>query len=159
AGLPRARNPSSTRSDLRLTRQSESALGDDVLLDLRGAAADDQAQREERVRLPETALALVLRVVVETAELAHHVERECGDVEAELAVLELHDEPRDARRFAAQTTREQPHAVVLHRERARLEAHQAVAVDGARERGNSVRRLLLHEAHQPQPEPLRIRIQ
>src|SRR5262249_20773150 len=124
--------------DLRLAGQPEPALRDDVPLDLRGAATDDQPEREERVGLPEPLLALVLRVVVEAAELAHCVDRERRDVEAELAVRELHHEPRDARGLAAQAAREQAHAVVLHRVRARLEPHQPVAVDGARDRGRAI---------------------
>ena len=37
------------------------------------------------------------------------------------------------------------HAVVLHRERARLEPHQPIAVDRARHRGHAVDGLLRHQ--------------
>src|SRR5262249_36054920 len=38
-----------------LPRQAEAALADDVLLDLRGAAADDHAEREHELERPEPA--------------------------------------------------------------------------------------------------------
>ena len=51
------------RRGLRLARHAEAALRDDVLLDLRRAAADDQPEREHVLELPEAVRALVLRAV------------------------------------------------------------------------------------------------
>ena len=72
------RSRSSSRLSPRLARHAEAALGDDVLLDLRGAAADDQAELEHVLDLPVVASSSsrLRRRLVEQAELAQRVDRE-----------------------------------------------------------------------------------
>jgi hypothetical protein len=111
------------------------------------------------VGLPEAVLALVGSVVVEGAELPHDVEGECGEVEVELAVLELRHQPGDPGRLVLQAAREHAHAVELHRQRSPLELQQAVAMNGVGHRGRPVHRLVLHQASQSQPGSLGVGIQ
>src|SRR5262249_19601118 len=58
-----------------LARQSEAPLGDDVLLDLRRPAADDEPEREHVVERPDSAIADAGIAAAERAVRAEDVER------------------------------------------------------------------------------------
>src|ERR1043166_1483089 len=71
-GAARSRSP----RHLRFARQAEAALGDDVLLDLRGAAADDEAEIEHVHALPGALGAQTRAVAVEHTQLAQETDGE-----------------------------------------------------------------------------------
>src|SRR3546814_2669729 len=84
----------------RLARHVEASLRNDVLLDLGGPPADDQAELEHVVPLPAAVLALVDASVVEDSQFAHSVDRQSGNLVGQLAGLELDDQLGQAARFA-----------------------------------------------------------
>src|SRR5207244_3404123 len=96
AGGPPAPRRARSRSSCpaRLARHAEPALGDDVLLDLRGAAADDEAERVHEVRRPHAAVAYSRVALVERPVRAQDVQRRARHVVVQLGRDELVDRRR-----------------------------------------------------------------
>src|SRR5262249_58987380 len=116
AGRRRARNRSCRGlPGTRLLRHAEAALGDDVLLDLRRAAADDEAEREHVVERPDAAVADALVVPAERAVGAEDLQRRLGEVVVQLGRDELVDRGRDAGTAAADRVGELAVRLELHR--------------------------------------------
>src|SRR5262249_15325697 len=113
--------------ELGLARQSEAALGDDVLLDLCRAAADDEAQIQHVAALPAAEGAHVRTVTEEDAELTERVNRESRHLVVQLATLQLPDQAGDARVLVLHRGRQQTQPIELEREHAPLQLHQPVA--------------------------------
>src|SRR5437870_13799690 len=72
----RANSIGSGLGQLGFARHAEAALGDDVLLNLGGSAADDQAEVEHVALLPGALRPKVGTVPVEDADLAQGVDRQ-----------------------------------------------------------------------------------
>src|SRR5262245_31523946 len=141
----RLRSGGSRLSQLGLARQSEAALGDDVLLYLRRAAADDEAQIQHVAALPATAGAHVWPVTEEDAELAERVDRERGHLVVQLAALQLAVQAGDARVLVLNRGRQQTQPVELEREHAPLQLHQPVAQDRVVDQAAAVHAFLPHQ--------------
>ncbi len=82
---------------LRFARHAEPALGDDVLLNLRGAAADDQAEIEHVLRCQRPSLLQMRAALIEHAEFAQRIDGQGRELVAQFAALQFDDQPRHAR--------------------------------------------------------------
>src|ERR1700730_17935171 len=104
----------------------EPALGDDIFLDVRGAAADYQAQREHPLIRPERAVHRVFLATRQCRVIAHRLH--CGrrDVVVELGAGQLVYHRLDSRIAPAHLVGELAQHVVLHRLNPDLEIGQAL---------------------------------
>src|SRR5262249_24804379 len=129
--------PKSIGSLLPVAREAESALGDDVPLDVGGATGDENAERPHVGAAEHPHRGCGAYPGGEERLVAAHVHRELRDVVPELGRGELHDHAGEPRLLAARAHGEEAVALVLVREQARLELDQTPADHGIRTRGTA----------------------
>src|SRR5207244_7847695 len=129
-----------------LSRQSKTAFRDDIFLDLRRAAADDEPEREHEVERPDAAVAGAGRAAAERSIGAQDLERGARDIVVQLGGDELVDRRRDAGRVAPQRVGQLTVGVELHRLDAHGEIGEALADDRIVGRAPAVSRLALRQA-------------
>ncbi len=78
-------------TDFRLARHAQAAFADDVLLNLTGAAADDQAQIKHVPELPAAVVAQMRIAAISSAAFAHRVDGQRLQFVAQLRALEFDD--------------------------------------------------------------------
>src|SRR5204863_27590 len=147
-GPPAPRRGRSRSPSPRLARHAEPALGDDVLLDLRGAAADDEAERVHEVGRPHAGVAHAGVALVERAVRAQDVERRPREVVVQLGRHQLVDRGRDAGGPLAERVGQLPGGVGLDGLDADGEVGEALTDDGVLARRPAVSPLRAREPHQ-----------
>src|SRR5437773_3544923 len=108
----------------RVARQPEAPLGDDVALDVGGAARDQHAERPHVGGAEHAHRGRVRLTGREQRAVADHVQGEVRDVVAQGGRGELHHQCREPRLLAARAQGEEAVALVLVGDEARLELHQ-----------------------------------
>src|SRR5581483_354954 len=118
---------------LRLARQAQPALANDVLLDVGRAAADDEADIVHVVDLPGGRLAvldgLALGLVGE-ARSAKHIDGKARESMCDQRAVELDDEAPDAGVLALGLLGQQPQTVVFGGHHLTLQLQEPLAVFG-----------------------------
>ena len=120
-------------------------LGDDVLLNLRRAAADDEAKIEHVAMLPDPAVPDVRAVVVEDADLAQRIDGQRRELVVQLAPLQLDDQAGEPGRLLLLRQGEQAKAVGLHGDDVRLQLHEPVEIERVIHKPLAVDRLGLED--------------